>query len=247
MKYNTLTTVKCPKCDEDVQVGTVGPAGIIGKKACIKAHKAKKEKGRVQTLFQVSVKQVQASLLAAMSKGSDNSSSQAQQPATGPKGCELGRKLIAELRMAAEQLGEDIPIATESNKISVFGQATAEANCMGVMTEEVWETVNPVLDRFLGFRRPLVEIKLLVCHGERGIEGFCQYLTYLVKEKGIQGGLIEGKVKVLIDTINNMYAPDYFQQIIEFWQTKDLCKCTYHLHCLVLSTMKQAQELLRQA
>ena len=128
----------------------MGPAGIIqhqGKKACIKAHKAKKEKGRVQTLFQVSVKKVQVSLLAATSKGSDNSSSQAQQPATGPKGCKLGRKLIAELRMAAEQLGEDIPIATESDKISVFGQATAEANCMGVVTEEVWETVNPVLDK----------------------------------------------------------------------------------------------------
>jgi len=51
---------------------------------------------------------------------------------------------------------------------------------------------------------------------ERGIEGFCQYLTYLVEEKGIQGGLIEGKVKVLIDAINNVYAPDYFQQIIKF-------------------------------
>jgi len=219
VKYNTSTTVKCPECDEDIQVGTVGPAGIIqhqGKKACIKACKAKKEKGRVQTLFQVGVKKVQASLPAATSKGSDNSSSQAQQPVTGPKGCELGRKLIAELRTAAEQLGEDVPIATESNEISAFGWATAEANCMGVMTEEVWETVNPVLDRFLGFRRPLVEIKSLARWGERGIEGFCQYLTYLVKETGIQGGLIEGKVKVLIDAINNVYAPDYFQQIIKF-------------------------------
>ena len=145
------------------------------------------------------MKKVQASLLAVMSKGSDNSSSEAQQPVMGPKGCKLGRKLIAELRMAAEQLGEDVPIATESNEISAFGWATAEANCMGVMMEEVWETVNPVLDRFLGFWRPLVEIKSLVHCGERGIEGFCQYLTYLVEEKGIQGGLIEGKVKVLID------------------------------------------------
>jgi len=219
VKYDTSTTVKCPECDEEVQVGTAGPAGIVqhqGKKACIKASEAKKQKGKVRTLFQVGVKKVQVLLPAAASKGSDNSSSQAQQPEMGPKGCELGRKLIAELRAAAEQLGEDVPIATESDEISAFGRATAEANCMGVATEEVWETVNPVLDRFLGFRRPLVEIESLVRRGERGIEGFCQYLAYLVEEKEIQGGLVEGKVKVLIDAINNVYAPDYFQQIIKF-------------------------------
>ena len=79
---------------------------------------------------------------------------------------------------------------------------------------EVWETVNLVLDRLLGFRRPLVEVESIVRCGERGIEGFCQYLAYLVEEKEIQGGLIEGKVKVLIDAINNMYAHRYFQQII---------------------------------
>ena len=71
-------------------------------------------------MFQVGVKKVPTSSLAA-SKASSNSSSQAQQPEMGPKGCELGRKLIAKLRMAAEQLGEDVPIATESDEISAFG------------------------------------------------------------------------------------------------------------------------------
>ena len=80
--------MKCPECDENIQVGTAGPAGIIqhqGKKPCIKARKAKKEKGWLQTLFQVGVKKVQI-LPAAASKGSDNSN-QAQQPEPGPKGC----------------------------------------------------------------------------------------------------------------------------------------------------------------
>ena len=44
--------------------------------------------------------------------------------------------------MAAEQLGEDVLIATESDEISAFGHATAEANCMRVAMGEVWETVN---------------------------------------------------------------------------------------------------------
>jgi hypothetical protein len=87
VKYNASTTVKCPKCDEELQVRTAGPAGIVqhqGKKACIKAPKAKTEKGRVRTLFQVRVRKVQALLLAVASKGSDSSSSQAQQPEMAP-------------------------------------------------------------------------------------------------------------------------------------------------------------------
>ena len=87
---------------------------------------------------------------------------------------------------------------------------------MGVAMEEVWETVNPAMDRLLGFQRPVIEVESIVRRGERGIEGFCQYLTYLVEEKEIQGGLIEGKVKVLINAINNMYVADYFQQIVKF-------------------------------
>jgi hypothetical protein len=140
----------------------------------MEAREAKKEKGRQRTLFQVGVKKVPTLLLAAAWKGSSNSSSQAQSPETGPTRCELGRKLIATLRMAAERLGEDVPIATESEEISAFGRATAETNCMGVATEEVWETVNPVLNCLLGFQRPVVEVELIVCRGERGIEGFCQ-------------------------------------------------------------------------
>jgi len=35
----------------------------------------------------------------------------------------------------------------------------------------------------------------------KGINGFCEYLEYLIAEKGLKGGLIEGKVSVLIDTI----------------------------------------------
>ena len=38
-----------------------------------------------------------------------------------------------------------------------------------------------------------------------GVERFCQYLTYLV-EKGVEGSLLEGKVKLLIDAITNFYV-----------------------------------------
>ena len=37
-------------------------------------------------------------------------------------------------------------------------------------------------------------------------ESFCDYLSYLVEVKGIGGGLLEGKVMVLIDALHKLYS-----------------------------------------
>ena len=58
-------TVKCPDSDEDVCVGTTGPAGIVqhqGKKPCKKAWQAKEAKHKIHTLFQVGGTKVKVSL-----------------------------------------------------------------------------------------------------------------------------------------------------------------------------------------
>jgi len=81
------------------------------------------------------------------------------------------------------------------------GRANAEAHCAGVDNDEVWEIINPALDRLLGFGRPINEIQSIIRRGPKGINGFCEYLEYLITEKGLKGGLIEGKVSVLIDAI----------------------------------------------
>ena len=162
------------------------------------------------------MKKVKASLPGTASTSSDNSSRPVQQSQTEHRGCKLGWKLIAELMAAAERIGLEVPTATESDEISGFGRVRAEAECTGVPDNEIWEAVNPGLDRLLGFGRPAVEVESIVRRGEMGVKGFCQYLTYLIEEKGIEGGLIEGKVKVLIGAINNMYDLNIFQWINKF-------------------------------
>ncbi|KAF8154984.1 hypothetical protein B0H34DRAFT_676656 [Crassisporium funariophilum] len=171
VKYDAATTVRCPKCNEEVQVGTVGPAGIIqhqGKKSCQKARQAKKDKGKLWTLFQVGVKRVQALLPGTALTRSDklpSRATQAQQPQTEIQrsGCELGRKLIAELKRAAKRMGQKVPIATESDKILAFKLARAEAECTGIANDEIWEVVNPALDRLLGFRRLMGGVESIGC------------------------------------------------------------------------------------
>ena len=118
------------------------------------------------------------------------------------QGCLLGWEIVDRLRMAAKRIKPDIPIAEEGDEISMYaGRASAEAHCIGVEDEEVWETINPGLDRLLGFGRPMNEIQSIIRRGPKGIDGFCEYLEYLIAEKGLKGGLIEGKVSVLIDAI----------------------------------------------
>ena len=76
------------------------------------------------------------------------------------------------------------------------------AQCLNIPNDEVWEVVNPGLDRLLGFGRTLDDIQSIIRQGPLGVLGLLEYLTYLVEERGIGGGLIKGKVNVLIEAIN---------------------------------------------
>jgi hypothetical protein len=76
------------------------------------------------------------------------------------------------------------------------------AQCLNLPNDEVWEVVNPGLDRLLGFGRTLDDIQSIVRRGPLGVHGLHEYLTYLVEEKGVEGGFIEGKINALIGAIN---------------------------------------------
>ena len=92
---------------------------------------------------------------------------------------------------------------TNRREISAYtGRDDAEAHCAGILNnDEIWEKINPGLDRLLGFGRSMDDIQSLIRRGPKGIDGFCEYLEYLIAEKGLKGGLIEGKISVLIDAI----------------------------------------------
>ena len=234
MKYDVSTRLLCPECDTDVHVGTAGPAGLKqhqGMGPCRAARQKRDQQKKTRTLFDFPLKQgkkdaATSNLVAESSLPKTQLAFPAPiivHPLVGPasvpdhhklldlqtrvrKGCTLGWKLIDELRMAAENMGPDIPTARADDEISGFGRAQAEAQCAGVADDEIWETVNPGLDRLLGFGRSSDDVALAVRGGEMGVKGFCDYLSYLVEEKGIGGGLLEGKVKVLIDALNKLYG-----------------------------------------
>jgi hypothetical protein len=117
------------------------------------------------------------------------------------KGCRDGWRILDQLRGAIGSIPSNVPEAKSSDELAGYNRSTALSACSGIPQEEIWENINPGLDRMLGFGRPKSEIQDLIRRGKMGVQGFCEYLEVLVDEGGIMGGLIEGKVSTLIEAI----------------------------------------------
>ena len=88
----------------------------------------------------------------------------------------------------------------EGNELTLAGynRCAVLSVCADVPKDEVWENVNPGLDRILGFGRPKAEITAMVRGGREGLQGLYEYLEVLVEKGDVVGGLLEGKVTTLM-------------------------------------------------
>lgn len=112
-------------------------------------------------------------------------------------GCHLGWLLLDRLRAEIEIVYEGLE-DKESNDLSGYNRGAALAVCADVPRDEVWENVNPGLDRILGFGRSHEEIAEMIRRNREGLRGLYEYFEVLVEQGGIVGGLLEGKVNALM-------------------------------------------------
>jgi len=119
-------------------------------------------------------------------------------------GCRKGRELLQQLRRAVDAIEHNtaISVAAQGDELMGYSREAAAAACSAVERDEVWELVNPGLDRLLGFGKSNEEICSLIRRGPGGVAGLYSYLEYLVEEKGVVGDLLEGKINVLLDAID---------------------------------------------
>ena len=227
MKYDRSYVLQCPECLENIHLGYAGPKGMQqhqGSKKCrasiTKMEKEKKNQ-KIRTLFEVG-----------LCKSANSTTQQAspQQPILnniGPlskpailvsngegltvseatstrKGCVAAWTLLDTLSKRVQELEENdkLPIGDIGDELAAFNKASAEAACAGVSDEAVWEAINPQLDRLLGFGKSTEEVLLLLRRGEKGLQGLLGFLEYVVGEKGVAGSLLEGKINLLVETID---------------------------------------------
>ena len=62
-------------------------------------------------------------------------------------------------------------------------------------------TLDPMLNRFLGFNRSAESIYNELQGGERGLSAMVRYLKDFVNQYQIDGALLEGKIKRLVNAI----------------------------------------------
>jgi hypothetical protein len=117
------------------------------------------------------------------------------------KGCQHAWLLLGQLRAAIQNIPQSTPEGRESDELARFNRCAASTICATVTQDELWENVNPALDRMLGFGQSSNEIQDLIRRGQFGVQGLCEYLEVLVEEAGVVGGLLEGKVSAVVGAI----------------------------------------------
>ena len=115
-------------------------------------------------------------------------------------GCHQGWLLLDRLRSEIGSVHKGLE-DNESNELSGYNRGAALAVCADVPRDEIWENVNPGLDRILGFGRSQEEIVAMIRRDREGLRGLCEYFEVLVEQGGVVGGLLEGKVTALMSAM----------------------------------------------
>ena len=220
VKYDIDFSIRCPECEEDIRVGTAGPNGLPnhqGKKLCRDTKARKEKQAKTRTLFDIGIQRVvpsqkktvpstittgwDALVVVASSTTPQTSDVQGSNLKTR-KGCLSAWRLLGRLREAATTLGPENRRTEGNDELAPYSRESAASTYSMVPNDEIWERVNPTLDRLLGFARPKEELCGIVrASGASGLNGLCGFLEYLVEEKSVVGELLEGKINALLDAI----------------------------------------------
>jgi hypothetical protein len=105
------------------------------------------------------------------------------------------------LQELVEDLPASVPEASEFDKLTVFGGNPKEFDDPILDAEELWEaTLNSVLKSALGWG---IEGNMdnIIRRGKWGLDGLVNFATYFVEERGVSGGLFEGKLTNLVTAL----------------------------------------------
>lgn len=105
-------------------------------------------------------------------------------------------QLLERLKAAVRMLPPQTPLGRLDEPLGAF--STQPVLPPG---EDAWETIDPILNKLVGFGKPVEEIAALIRHGPYGMDGFCAWLTECLTWEGISASLVEGKVMRLLDVL----------------------------------------------
>jgi hypothetical protein len=71
--------------------------------------------------------------------------------------------------------------------------------------DEMWEELNPLLHRAFGYGMSVDDaINLLKKAGRNGVERFCQFVEYYVRDRAVSITLFEEKILLVLEAVKSM-------------------------------------------
>ncbi|KAJ7573003.1 hypothetical protein C8J56DRAFT_1133363 [Mycena floridula] len=236
---NPNGTVTCPACHTDVNIGHVGISNWskrhLGSEICARnlvQWKAEQQKAGQQNMLQgwfakgaaKKAAQVPPTVMppALIQSLAPTVVSSAVEPVLAlSSGDPMGLHYLAILQKKVATIPFSVPEGQveENDAMASFGVDPKAYD----PDEEAWETLDPILNRFLGYGTTAEIVAGKVRRGLCGLDGLVAHLAHFIQDRGITGSLLEGKMKVLMDALDILSSSSQMevpQQHLEF-QTMD--------------------------
>ncbi|KAJ7692514.1 hypothetical protein B0H16DRAFT_1850850 [Mycena metata] len=113
-------------------------------------------------------------------------------------------QLLDQLCRQVELLPDTVPVANQDNPLSEFAAQPTEYVSQTTPPSELWEALAPVFHRVFGYSMGLEERKRMVQRGRAGLDGVVQFLDYFIRERGLEGVMVEVKIEQLIEAIQSV-------------------------------------------
>ncbi|TEB21892.1 hypothetical protein FA13DRAFT_1642094 [Coprinellus micaceus] len=136
-----------------------------------------------------------------------NSNEQSSQPT-----CALARRL----KILADTLPVTVPEGQASDKLSVFNSDPRALDNPDIESTDLWEEVlNGMLKGALGWGDEL-DLTTVIRRGQYGIDGLVHFVDYFVTERGVDEMMFEGKLKHLMDKMEQLHPSSNCSPRIEY-------------------------------
>ena len=121
----------------------------------------------------------------------------------GVKSCQRGFKLLQDLEAAVNRIPSDTPSAKPDHRLSIF--AVDPHTCVAEPGEDDWLILNQMMKSAFGWGEVemAMAIPQMLNRGEHGLDGFIRFMTFFVRERGLEGALFETKVESLIKELED--------------------------------------------
>ncbi|KAJ7347779.1 hypothetical protein DFH08DRAFT_936589 [Mycena albidolilacea] len=113
-------------------------------------------------------------------------------------------QLLDHLRANVELLPSTIPDADVDNPLSEFAAEPTEYVSQSMPAGELWEALSPTFHRVFGYSMGPDERKSMVQRGSAGLDGTLRFLDYFIRERGLEGGMVELKIEQLIEAVQSV-------------------------------------------